>query len=275
MARSARNGLSLIEVLIIIGIILVLICLLLPATRRVRESANRMSCSNNLKQVMLGLESFESTGRSAAIPAPGHLYPPGCFGPGATPEERLSWMVAVLPYLEQNSVIQQPDSLNQQFDVAKGYAGNLPAAQTKVRMFVCPSSKEAATRDAVTHYVALSGIGPDAAKQPAGAIGNGFMGFDRLTSSDMIKDGASNTIALMETRLDVGPWARGGSSTLRGFDPADVSLQSDNPSFGGHHVGGMNAAFADGSVRFLLSSTDPKKIAAAITIAGGEQVDLD
>ncbi len=100
------------------------------------------------------------------------------------------------------------------------------------------------------------------------------MGYDRLTSLDMIKDGTSNTIALMETRSGLGPWARGGSSTLRGFDPTDGSLQNDNPPFGGHHEG-MNAAMADGSVRFLPSSIDPKRLAAAITIAGGEPVDLD
>src|SRR5207248_5570154 len=123
MFRATRNGLTLIEVLVIIGIIAVSIGLLLPAVRRVRAPAERMQCQNNLKQLMLALHSFESTGRSAEVPstsypdAPaGHLFPPGCLGPGATPEERLSWVVALLPYLEQ-------DSLSQQFDLAKGYAG--------------------------------------------------------------------------------------------------------------------------------------------------------
>ena len=176
-------------------------------------------------------------------------------------------MVALLPYLEQ-------DALSKQFDVEKGYAGNLPAAQTRIKTFLCPAAKEAATADAVTHYVAMSGIGHDAAGQPAGAAGNGFMGYDRLTSMAMIKDGTSNTIALMETRFGLGPWARGGASNLRGFDPADVPLHGDQRPFGGHS-GGMNAAMADGSVRFIRSSIEPKKLAAAITIAGGEPVDLD
>jgi prepilin-type processing-associated H-X9-DG protein len=120
----------------------------------------------------------------------------------------------------------------------------------------------------------MSGIGHDAAEQPAGAGGNGFMGYDRLTSVKMITDGTSNTIALMETRVGLGPWARGGASTLRGFDPADLPLHGDNRPFGGHSYG-MNAAMADGSVRFLSSSIDAKRFAAAITIAGGEPVDLD
>ena len=76
----------------------------------------------------------------------------------------------------------------------------------------------------------------------------------------------------METRSGLGQWARGGSSTLRGFDPADASPRGDDPPFGGH-PNGMNAAMADGSVRFLPSSIDPKRLAAAVTIAGGEPVD--
>ena len=54
-----------------------------------------------------------------------------------------------------------------------------------------------------------------------------------------------------------------------------MSLLGDNPSFGGLHSAGMNVAMADGSVRFIHSSIDPKRLAAAITIAGGEPVDLD
>jgi hypothetical protein len=183
------------------------------------------------------------------------------------PEERLSWMVELLPYLEQNSLYRQ-------FDLEKGYAGNRPAVQTRVKTFLCPASKDAATTDAVTHYVAMSGIGHDAARQPASAAGNGFMGYDRLTSLAMITDGTSNTIALMETRVGLGPWARGGASTLRGFDPADVPLHGDNRPFGGHSAG-MMAAMADGSVRFLHPLIDATRFAAAITIAGGESVDLE
>lgn len=274
MSRSTRNGFTLTELLVVIAIIAILIALLLPAVRRVREPAERYQCQNNLKQLMLARHNFESRDRPAPYRATDQpdspaerLFPPGCFGPGTTPEERLSWMAALLPYLEQ-------ESLYRQFDLEKGYAGNLPAVQTRIKTFLCPASKEAATVDAVTHYVAMSGIGHHAAEQPAGAAGNGFMGYDRLTSVAMIKDGTANTIALMETQVGLGPWARGGASTVRGFDPADVPLHGDKRPFGGHPAG-MNAAMADGSVRFLHSSIDAHRVAAAITIAGGEPVDLD
>jgi prepilin-type processing-associated H-X9-DG protein len=176
-------------------------------------------------------------------------------------------MAAPLPYLEQGDLYRQ-------FDLEKGFAGNLPAAGTRIKAFLCPASKEAAMADAVTHYVAMAGIGADAAGRPAGAAGNGAMGYDRPTSLAMIEDGTANTIALMETRVGLGPWARGGPSTVRGFDPADVPPIGDQRPLGGHSTG-VNAAMADGSVRFFHSSIDPKRLAAAITIAGGEPVNLD
>jgi hypothetical protein len=273
MLRSARKGLSLLDVLVIIAIVVIAICILLPATRRVGGAAERIQCTNNLKQLMIALLSYEETCKSVEIPSISQpdasavrRFPPGCLGAGATPEERLSWIVALLPYVEQGS-------LHQQFDLEKGYSGNLPAAKTAIKSYRCPASKNVAAGDAVTHYVAISGIGRDAAAQPAGAAGNGFMGYDRPTSLKAITDGTSNTIALMETNVDVGPWARGGWSTLRGFDPAGASLQSSQPPFGGLHPAAMPVAMADGSVRMVSYSIDPKRLAAVITIAGGEPVD--
>jgi prepilin-type processing-associated H-X9-DG protein len=177
-------------------------------------------------------------------------------------------MVTLLPYLEQ-------DSLYNQFDLEKGYAANQSAAQPLVKTFLCPWGEQRTVGGyAVTHYVAMSGIGHQAAEQAAGAPGNGFMGYDRLTSMSMITDGTSNTIALMETRAGLGSWARGGPSTLRGLDPSDVPVLGDGRQFGGHKPG-LNAAMADGSVRSLRDSIDAGRLAAAITIAGEESVDLD
>jgi prepilin-type processing-associated H-X9-DG protein len=271
MCQSRRGGLTLIEVLVIVAIIAILVALLVPSTRRVREAAAIEQCKNNLKQVMLGLHSYADNGRPAASDSPGNLnaaagkcFPPGCMGPGTNPEERLSWMVVVLPYVDQGPLFTQ-------FDTAKGYAANLEPAQTSLPVLFCPSSTEA--RNTVTHYIAMAGVGLDSPGRPVNAQGNGFMGYDRLTSLSMIKDGAAHTIALMETRSDLGPWARGGTSTVRGFDPA-AALVGANPPFGGHDDR-MNVAMADGSVRTIRTSIESGKLTAAITIAGGDQADLD
>ena len=270
MSRPTRSGFTLIEVLVVFLIIAVLVAMLLPATRRVREPAARMACANNLKQQMIAFHSYADTqGRPPTInpDAPDNrLLPTGCFGPGAVPDERLSWIVTLLPYLEQ-------DNLYKQFDREKGYGGNLVPSQTLLKVFLCPTANPA-PGDMVTHYVALSGIGYDAASRPAGAAGNGFMGYDRVTSWAAFKGGTSNTIALMETRAALGPWARGGPSTLRGYDPADAPPVGDQRTFGGHNKG-PQVALADGSVRFISSSINPHNLSAAITVAGGESFNLD
>jgi prepilin-type N-terminal cleavage/methylation domain-containing protein len=275
MSRPIHRGITLAEVLVVVAILAIAIGLLLPATRRVREASARMQCTNNLKQLMQALHSFEGNENRLARylaanrseKTAGQVFSPGCVGPGATPEERLSWMVALLPYLEQSS-------LSEQFDIEKGYSGNLAPSKTVIKTFICATSANLPAGEAVTNYIAMAGIGVEAAWQPAGALGNGFMGYDRLASWKMFEDGTSNTIALMETRSGYGPWARGGASNLRGFDPADVPLHGDHRPFGGH-LEGMRTAMADGSVRVLALTIDPKKLAAAITIAGGEPVDLD
>ena len=249
MSRTKRSGLSLVEVLILIAILAILLGLILPATRRVREPAARSACQNNLKQLMVALHNYEATE---------HRFPFGCIGPGATPEERLSWMVALLPYLEQ-------DQLAKQIAFEKSYAGNIPACQTLVKTFLCPSGN-VNPFDPITHYIAMAGLGRDAASRPAGAPGNGFMGNERITRFATISDadGAANTIALAETRTDLGPWAQGGGSTLRGFDPASTPLPFDG------HKKLFQVAMADGSVRSISLRISPDSLAAAITIAGGE-----
>src|SRR5262245_45902291 len=163
MSRSVRRGFTLTELLVVIAMIAVLVGLMVPAVRRVREPAARTQCQNNLRQLILAFHSSPSTGRSDTFDT--GALPPGCIGRGAIPEERLSWMVALLPNLEQ-------DPLYRRIDLEKGYAGNLPTVEARIVTFLCPASKEPAPAPAVTHYVALSGIGRDAARQPAGARGN-------------------------------------------------------------------------------------------------------
>ncbi len=123
---SRRRGFSLVELLVVIGIIALLAGLLLPAVQKVRESANRVSCANNLHQIALAMHHYHDTEK--------HL-PPRCVsdGGGAT------WAVLILPYLEQ-------DNLYNRWDLARSYYVQSDVArQTPLSVYFCPSRRTSST----------------------------------------------------------------------------------------------------------------------------------
>lgn len=94
-----NRGFTLIELLVVIAIIAMLIGLLLPAVQKVRESANRTSCSNNLKQIVLACQNYEQAQGS---------YPPGVAHPDVH-GRATSLFVEMLPLLEQNGLSEKWD----------------------------------------------------------------------------------------------------------------------------------------------------------------------
>ncbi len=133
-----RRGFTLIELLVVIAIIAVLIGLLLPAVQKVREAANRMKCTNNLKQMVLAAHNYESV-NSAFPPAAGALP---VLPPGTTATQRPSTQALILPFLEQANKYNQ-------FDFQYDISGVVPPSQTTARnqdvpVYICPSERSTA-----------------------------------------------------------------------------------------------------------------------------------
>jgi prepilin-type N-terminal cleavage/methylation domain-containing protein/prepilin-type processing-associated H-X9-DG protein len=133
---SARpqGAFTLIELLVVIAIISVLIGLLLPAVQRVRESANRIHCVNNLKQFSLACINYQMDNQ---VYPPGALCLPDDFS--AWDANKGTWLVFALPYMEQNNLYMQIPNLTVPFFDSIGTAersGVLPRIFPGLR---CPS----------------------------------------------------------------------------------------------------------------------------------------
>jgi prepilin-type N-terminal cleavage/methylation domain-containing protein/prepilin-type processing-associated H-X9-DG protein len=213
--RQDHRAFTLIELLVVIAIIAILIGLLLPAVQKVREAAARMECSNNLKQLGLALHDYHSVlGR---LPPGGANDQPG-FGTNPSGNSNnwgSSWMVYILPYIEQDNIYNK-----WQFQGNSGYANannNAVANNVEIKTYFCPSStlphfgatNQGRANVSLGNYVGISGAVPGSIPGfnetrvntlPCGGIisGGGVLipnGQLRLTD---ITDGTSNTMAISE-----------------------------------------------------------------------------
>ena len=234
----ATAGVCLNAVAFLLLLIPIFIALLLPSVQAAREAARRMQCSNHEKQIALALHNYNDA--HSALPP---LYTVDDEG-----KPLHSWRVLILPYIDQQSLYNQIQ-LDEPWDSEynKQFHDRMPMT------YKCPSHPANGCC-----YSAIAGEIFNPAEKPKSVTG--------MKIAD-ITDGTSNTLAVVEVK-EAFCW----------MDPtADISLDEFVDTIQekkSYHTGGMNAAFMDGSVRFISSIITPETLRALATPNGGESVSL-
>jgi prepilin-type processing-associated H-X9-DG protein/prepilin-type N-terminal cleavage/methylation domain-containing protein len=293
IVHATRRAFSLVELLVVIGIVSILLGLLLSAVQKTRASVQKTQCADRLRQTGLALHHYHDTQK--ALPPGMSLKAEG----GAYPF--LSWNARILPYLEQDGLWRETVAA---FAVDRNFAHDPPHSNLNRMLlaFICPADPRVQnvtyceTRNLWVAFTSYLGVeGTDLKKH------DGILFVDSGIRLVEITDGTSNTLMVGErppsTDNRFGWWYAGigqlntGSGDMvlgvreflatdepcaRGpnhFQPGSDRNICDFLHFWSYHSGGANFVFADGSVRFLSYSADSIMPALA-TRAGGEVVDV-
>jgi prepilin-type N-terminal cleavage/methylation domain-containing protein/prepilin-type processing-associated H-X9-DG protein len=294
IVNASRRGFSLIELLVVMGILSILLGLLLSAIQKARASVQKTQCADRLRQIGLALHNYHDNQKA---------LPPGMSlnaDAGAYPY--LSWNARVLPYLEQEAMWRETAAA---FRNDRNFAHDPPQSNLNRMLpaFICPADPRAqniaycVSRNLWVAFTSYLGVEGTNLKKL-----DGVFFIDSQIRLVEITDGTSNTIMVGERPPSAdnrfGWWYAGigqlntGSGdmvlgvreflatdepcpthTINHFQPGSDNNICDFLHFWSYHPGGANFCFADGSVRFLSYSVDPIMPALA-TRGGGEVVEL-
>ena len=256
MARQSVPGLPVGNVGSV-AVVPILVALLLPAVQQAREAARRTQSQNNLKQLGLAMHNYHEVHRH---------FPRGTVeNPELEPEQRLSWVTMLLPYIEQAAIYNKIDQKS-----AWNSTTNKPLSEFNILAFQNPSHSHSGDNPGAMDYVAIGGIGADAASLPKSDKRAGIFGYDRETSFRDITDGTSNTLAITDSSSPNTSYLQGGKLSIKSFSQQPYVNGPDG--IGSPHTGGFQVLLADGSVRFVSENIDPKVLEALATMHGGEVI---
>ena len=309
---SGRPAFTLIE-LVVVAILAVLMMLLLPAIQRVRAAADAVRCGSNLRQLGIALHAFHHDHH--VFPASGWTQP----GPGNPAGRFVGWRALILPYVEQ-------DNIRSRYTLTRHWweEPNLTLAGTPVKIYLCPAAPERPALSsavakpprpalvfpvppAAADYEAVMGVQPcvDAVRYGSPAVNRSVMFRNSRVAIEHIRDGASNTIMVVEcsgrpfvyrgrtARPDLTNdqgqcWADGeGAFSLDGasangsqqclgpvLTPRGINATNENEPYS-FHTNGANFLFADGHIQFIRESVTLPVLAGLITRNGGEIISPD
>jgi prepilin-type processing-associated H-X9-DG protein len=204
----------------------------------------RTQDANHLRQIGLALNLAAEFNDKAFPPA---------VSPKSTlpPDERLSWLVLQLPYLEQrkNTPGRYVD-LAGSLDLSRGFADPVNAGvRVPLRPYQSPAALPDATPPDFTSYIGITGVGVDAATLPVTDPNAGFFGYARVITRDNLLAGTSYTLVVADTTRG-GSWGCGGPGTAVGIPAEGDDLAGRDRPLGGLHSDGFHVLFADGNVSF-------------------------
>ena len=302
-----NRGFTLVELLVVIAIIGILIALLLPAVQAAREAARRAQCTNNLKQLGLGLHNYHDTYST---------FPSG--GWDRDTENGLGWLVAILPYIEQQPLYDQIDFKS----IRIVDNANVFLNAVKIPGYLCPSGPREVTgtltvpdtdftvtgKGYASHYCGVMGPrGTNPVTGQAYTIINSTNSFGGVCQQGMllsfvtikmrdVTDGTSNTFLVGERSwskqaTDFRPWKVGAyrvSATDLRWNSNCLNVRyainlrtrengagGNEVSFSSEHPGGTNFLKTDGSVNFVSETVDMSVYKATASRNGGEPGTID